>query len=439
MSELKGWRGVSMPWYGELPERWESVKLRQVLQERKEKNTGIKCSNILSVIRNRGVILYADKGNVGNKHSEDIERYNVVHINDIVMNSMNVIIGSVGRSDYYGVLSPVYYVLRVMDTERNNVRYLDYIFQMTMLQRDLTKLGNGILAHRMRIPIDKLKNIELPLPPRDEQDQIVCYLDWKVSQINMLINAKRRQIALLQEQKRALISLQLRGEPVWLKRLISFPFQYGANDSGVDFSPELPRYVRITDISQDGKLKNEGAKSLSREVAEPYILSDGDILFARSGATVGKSFLYKSEYGLCAFAGYLIRAKTDTTRLLPEYLMYVTNSSDYEQWKNSVFILATIQNISAERYGQLPVPIPSLAEQQTIVEYLDQQCSRIDKIISKLNDELALFAEYRTRLISDVVTGKLDVRGVVVPEYEALEDAADNITEDEKPHETEEE
>jgi type I restriction enzyme S subunit len=221
----------------------------------------------------------------------------------------------------------------------------------------------------------------------------------------------------------------LAGEYVWLKRLLTSQFQYGANDSGVEYSPILPRYVRITDISNGGRLKKEGARSLSEDVANPYILSDGDVLFARSGATAGKSFLYIAEYGLCAFAGYLIRARVDKTRVLPEYLMYVTNSSDYEQWKNSVFIQATIQNISAERYGQLPVPVPTIAEQQTIVIWLDKYCGCIDKITDNLNNEITLLNEYRSRLVSDVVTGKLDVRGMLVPEYDKVEDAIESENE----------
>jgi len=310
--------------------------------------------------------------------------------------------------------------------------YYNYIFRLPTFYRSLIGIGKGILFHetesgslntiRLRIAMTNLNNEDLPLPPRDEQDQVVRYLDWKVSGINRLINAKRRQIALLQEQKRAVVNSQLYGERVWLKRLITSPFQYGANDSGMDFSPDLPRYVRITDISNDGNLKEEGKKSLNNITTQPYILSDGDILFARSGATSGKTFLYKKEYGLCAFAGYLIRAKLDTNKILPGYLMYVTDSSDYEEWKNSIFIQSTIQNISAERYSQLPIPLPSLDEQNIIISLLNKQCERINRVISKLNTEIALFTEYRTRLVSDVVTGKLDVRGVVVPEFEAVED-----------------
>ncbi len=111
-----------------------------------------------------GVIPYEEKGNVGNKKSEDITRYKIVRPNDIVVNCMNVIIGSVGLSRYTGCLSPVYYVLR-RRSEQNDPRYLNLVFQTKPFQQSLVRIGNGILAHRMRIPMELLKCELLPLPP----------------------------------------------------------------------------------------------------------------------------------------------------------------------------------------------------------------------------------------------------------------------------------
>jgi hypothetical protein len=192
-----------------------------------------------------------------------------------------------------------------------------------------------------------------------------------------------------------------------LKRLLAEPLQYGANESGKEYNENLPRYVRITDITLDGQLKSEGMLSLPSEIAKSYLLKDGDLLLARSGATAGKSFLYKKEYGVCAFAGYLIKARINQDVILPEYLSYFTNSSTYEEWKNSIFIQSTIQNISAEKYNYLEIPIFPLSVQQEIVKKLDAQCAKVDKLLDKLQNEIFLFAEYKTRLISDVVTGKM--------------------------------
>jgi type I restriction enzyme S subunit len=402
---------------------WKNVPLRQLLTQTSMRDRAD--LPLLSVVREKGVILRSrDKNENHNVIPEDLSNYKIVSKGQFVINKMKAWQGSCGVSQHDGIVSPAYFVF---DLHIDNEHFFNYAIRSRDFIDKFGRISKGIRVGQWDLDLQQLKYIQFFLPPREEQDQIARYLDWKVSLINRLIAAKRRQIALLKEQKQAIISKLLCGEMVWLKRLLIKPFQYGANNSGVEFSKNLPRYIRITDITIDGKLKHNNAKSLSIEVAEPYILSDGDMLFARSGATAGKSFLFKAEYGLSAFAGYLIRARIDTKRILPKYLSYVTNSSYYEKWKNGVFIQATIQNISAERYGQLPIPLPPIDKQCEIIAYLDNKCSAIDKVTVKLNDEIALFTEYRARLISDVVTGKLDVRAVAIPKYEM---AKENITAD---------
>ena len=142
-----------------------------------------------------------------------------------------------------------------------------------------------------------------------------------------------------------------------LKHVLKEPLQYGANAVGINYNEQLPRYVRITDISTDGSLKNNNMQSLPLDVAAPYILESGDVLFARSGATVGKAYIYRECDGHCAFAGYLIRAKCKSA-LIARMLYYYTMSSSYEIWKNGIFNQATIQNIGADKYCNLPLILP---------------------------------------------------------------------------------
>lgn len=179
--------------------------------------------------------------------------------------------------------------------------------------------------------------------------------------------------------------------------------KYGANESGVEYQPDLPRYIRITDINSDGTLKDEGKLSLNEEQADGFLLKDGDILFARSGATVGKSFLYKSEYGNSAFAGYLIKASVNKI-VIPEFVNYITQSSYYDIWKDQIFTQATIQNISAEKYNQLPIVIPSKEEQQRIVHFLNKKTDAINSIIQKQKDIVIKLSEYKQSMITQVVT-----------------------------------
>ena len=161
-------------------------------------------TQVLSVLKDVGVIRYEDKGRIGNKKSDDIGRYKIVRVDDIVVNCMNVIIGSVGRSGYVGCLSPVYYVLkRRFDTD--NPRYLATVFSAKPFQLSLVRIGNGILSHRMRIPMELLKCEPIPVPPPAEQAAIVRFLEWATGRLEQAIRAKRKVIALLNEQKQAII------------------------------------------------------------------------------------------------------------------------------------------------------------------------------------------------------------------------------------------
>ena len=183
---------------------------------------------------------------------------------------------------------------------------------------------------------------------------------------------------------------------------------YGANESADEPNMEWPRYIRITDIAENGSLKDETYMSLSPDKAADYMLQKGDILFARSGATVGKTYMFNENYPAC-FAGYLIKA-TCGKDLLPEFLLKYTQSSVYENWKNSIYIQSTIQNIGADKYNQMPIPVPSLAEQQAIVSFLDSKTAMIDEAIRRIDEQIADLKAYRTALITDAVTGKIDVR-----------------------------
>ena len=158
----------------------------------------------------------------------------------------------------------------------------------------------------------------------------------------------------------------------------------------------------------NGTLKETGRLSLNEETAQNYLLDKGDILFARSGGTVGKAFIFKSEYGKSAFAGYLIRARMKKS-IVPKYIYYYTQSSIYEEWKKQTFIQSTIQNIGADRYNQLPIITQSFMEQQEIAEYLDKKCAEIDSLITKKEQFLTELDTYKKSLIYEYVTGKKEV------------------------------
>jgi restriction endonuclease S subunit len=185
---------------------------------------------------------------------------------------------------------------------------------------------------------------------------------------------------------------------------------YGANAAAEFDNPDWPRYLRITDFNNDGSLRADTFRSLPPHVAKDYPVEDGDILFARSGATVGKAFLVRTEIEKACYAGYLIRARPNADVVLPTFLFAFTQSTAFACWKDAIFNRATIQNIGADKYANLIVPIPPIAEQQAILDFIEKDIAPLRTAIARTEREIALMQEYRTRLTADLVTGKLDVR-----------------------------
>jgi restriction endonuclease S subunit len=189
-----------------------------------------------------------------------------------------------------------------------------------------------------------------------------------------------------------------------LKFLSSKPFQYGANEAALEDDKSQPRFVRITDVDKNGNLKDDTFKSLDEKTARNFLLEDGDILFARSGATVGKTFQYKNSWGKCCFAGYLIKFSPNIKKVSSNFIKYFISSTAYESWKNSIFIQATIQNISAEKYKNFTIVLPSTIEQTAIADYLDEKTALLDSTITAKKKQIKLLKERRIALINKAVT-----------------------------------
>lgn len=194
-----------LDWLGEFPAHWDVKRLGSLLEERNEMNADRKIQQVLSLVRKRGVMRYEDKGRIGNKRSDDVARYKVVREGDIVLNSMNVIIGSVGQSAYTGCLSPVYYVLKPRSDEHHNA-YFNALFQVERFHSSLVRFGKGILAHRMRIPMIDLKTVMLPVPPPDEQLAIADRVVKATAELRAAKAGIEAEIALLKEYRTCLIS-----------------------------------------------------------------------------------------------------------------------------------------------------------------------------------------------------------------------------------------
>ena len=442
---MRKMKDSGIEWIGEIPEDWEVLPFRHVLQERNERNNPVVSEERLSLSIERGVTLYADKTTNLDRFKDDFTQYKLAYIGDLVMNSMNMIVGATGVSKWFGCVSPVYYTFYDNDIEHTTAKFCEYIFRSKTMLRVLHSFGKGIYSIdrgddkintcRLKVAKSDLKNIKIPIPQISEQKLIIQFLDIKCSEIDFVISKTRETIEEYKKLKQSIITevvtgkvkiengkvkesemLELKGDNLpngwrWmkLKFLIDKNLQYGANDSGIEYNPILPRYVRITDIDSNGKLKNDEMLSLSEENSKDYFLEEGDILFARSGASVGKTFIYKAEYGRCCFAGYLIRAKLNKKIINPQFFFYYTLSSKYDIWKNGIFIQSTIQNIGADKYSNLEVPVPPLNSQLSLITFLDKKCSEIDKLITKKEQLVVELESYKKSLIYEVVTGKRSV------------------------------
>jgi restriction endonuclease S subunit len=306
-----------------------------------------------------------------------------------------------------------------------------YFYYWLATQADrLQVLGRG--STFMELSTDELKALQIPEPPPQQQRAIADYLDRETARIDALIVAKERVLALLAEKRRALITravtrgldphapLRDSGIP-WLgeipahwvvarlKYLATEPLAYGANEAAELDNSSFPRFVRITDIGDDGQLREDTFRSLAPDTAAPYLLRSGDVLFARSGATVGKVFLYKPSWGPACFAGYLIRLRCDVSKLGPEFLYAYAQSEPYWGQLREGTIQATIQNFSAEKYGELSLALPPVEEQRVIVEHITRQSAKLDALRAATERTIALLKERRSALIAAAVTGQIDV------------------------------
>ena len=415
MKRYDEYKDSGVEWIGEVPRHWEVVRTRYLCNL---------CTG------NKDTINRVDDGKFPfYVRSPKVERINTYSFDGeaILMAGYGVGAGKVfhyanGKFDYHQRVYNFHNFKKVIGKFfyyyiTNNFRYI------------IEEGGAKNTVDSVRLYM--IQNFLITVPPKEEQREIVFYLDKKCSEIDNVISAQQKRIALLQELKQSVIThavtkglnpnvemkdsgvewigkIPASWDVVHLKRILRERMQYGANEPAESDDTTYPRYIRITDITANGELRPETFKSLEPSKAKDYLLDKGDVLFARSGATVGKTFLFNADIKAC-YAGYLIKASCDKRRMLPEYLYYYTQSGAYECWKNSVFIQSTIQNIGADKYQMMYILVPSKDEQKQIVEYTMRKSQIFDAAISKAQHQVELLQEYKQSLITEVVTGKRKV------------------------------
>lgn len=416
------YKDSGIAWIGEIPEHWKVKRLKNICSQTniKENSKG----NPLPYIGLENI--ESGSGKYIDTTSEVDGIANRFCKNNVLFGKLRPYLSKVYIAESDGICSTEFIVY---DTKENDCHF---IHKLLLSQSFIDVVNSSTYGAKMpRANSEFINNIYTQIPPIQEQQHISTYLDQKCGEIDELITLQEEMITKLQSYKQSVITeavtkglnknVPLKDSGIewigeipehWIctvfKKFLSEPMQYGANEPAEECNYNDPRYIRITDIKDDGTLRDHTFKSLPLEKAKEYMLTKGDLLFARSGATVGKTFLYKEDYAAC-FAGYLIKARCNKNELLPNFIFYYTLSNAYQNWKNSIFIQSTIQNIGADKYSVMPIIVPPLSEQQSIANYLDQKCSEIDELISIKQQKIEKLKDYKKSLIFECVTGKRKV------------------------------
>lgn len=454
------YKSVNQKWVKQIPVHWDFKRVKLVFGLRKETNNPIITDNILSLTAKQGVIPYAEKkGTGGNKPKADLTKYNICRTGDLLVNNMNVVSGAAGVSRYTGAVSPVYYPLVVRHND--NVWYYHYIFRLLTFQRSLIGLGKGILMHendngtltsvRMRISMDYLGNVLLPVPPRAEQDQIVRFLDWKVSEINKLIGIRRKEIQELEELKAEIINsaiLQGIDSNVVMKKtdvyyLPKIPTTWKVIKIkrickvGASISNQLKKhtdqdkvvFLPMENISENGKIDCSIKQPIAKVKTGFSSFAKNDVIVAKitpcfengKGACLDE---LESDIGYGTTELFNLRAGND---VLPKYLYYITMTKIFRSLgEGQMTGSAGQKRVPADFIRNFVIGLPSIAIQYKIIDYICLKTSQINRLICTKHKQLEFLKELCSTIISDVVTGKIDVRNIPVPAYEHLDDMGDD-------------
>lgn len=421
-------------WIGAIPDSWQLDRLQWHLDEIKESNNPVKTQQVLSLTNKLGVIPYEEKGEQGNKSKENIDEYKLAYPDTIVANSMNILIGSVGKCNYFGCVSPVYYVFKPKNGE--NIDFLNYVFQLAQFQKELRKYANGILEIRLRVSSNDILKRQIAFPSAEGQQRIVSFLDEKLTWIDRLIEIENQQIEKLKEYKQAVIT-----EAVTKGLDKSAPMK----DSGVEWIGEIPENWEVcrvknigftqNGISKSGELFGNGYPFISYgDVYKHWVLpqtgsgliestekdrkifsvNKGDIFFTRTSETieeVGFSSVCFETITNATFAGFLIRLRPyqPDSIIKSNYAKYYFRANLLRKYLVREMNIVTRASLSQELLGAMSVVLPPPNTQIEISLHLDSQCKKIDSLISIKQKKIDMLNEYKKSLIYEYVTGKKEV------------------------------
>lgn len=419
MREMKD-SGVE--WIGEIPCDWKLERSQWHLEEVNISNNPIQTNNVLSLTNKLGVVPYEEKGNQGNKSKENVYEYKLAYPNTIVANSMNILIGSVGLCDYFGCVSPVYYVFRAK--KYNNIKFLNYVFQTVGFQRELRKYANGILEIRLRVSSSDILKRFIPFPSEIEQQRIAEFLDRACGKIDGLKADIQAQIDTLEQYKRSVIT-----KAVTHGLNPSAPMK----DSGAGWMPLIPLHWKADKLKfhlRQRGIKNQIDKQVlslyreygivpkdsrddnhnvtSEDVSDYRYVRVGDFVVNKMKAWQGSVAVSNYE-GIVSPAYFVYEFSDDLIN--KRYFHYLMRNKTYatEFRRLSGGIREGQWDLPSEALNNTIILLPPLDEQQEIADYLDNKCAEIEQIIADKKSQIETLDGYKKSLIYEYVTGKKEV------------------------------
>ena len=433
------------PFLEEIPFHWKETYLSHAYSL--SSDTGHTEEQLLSVFLDKGVVSYSstDQKQV-HKPSEDMSKYQLVNPGDFVINNQQAWRGSVGISRYKGIVSQAYYIWR--PREDNNPYYMNYLFRDHYIIDQFVLASKGVGSIQRQVYVPYMKRIILSIPPREEQNQIVRYLDWQVSKINKLIHGYQRQIKLMEERRQTVIDRAVTKGVRQGRQMHSIQANW-MGDIPADW--KMIPSKRLFLESKERKHPDDKPATASQKygiiLQEDYMKSENKrIVIATQGLDDWKhvepdnfvislrSFqggIERSEIFGCVTWHYIVLLPQKY--VVPRYFKWLLKSKSYiKALQGTSEFIRDGQDLRYSNFVKVDLPLIPASEQEEIADYIEQETAKIDRAIPVLEKEIELLKEYRTRLISDVVTGQMDVRNVEVPEYTPEEDIAEEAPEEQE-------
>lgn len=432
MREMKN-SGVE--WLGKIPNHWRIRRIKNLFELRNEKNyEALEDVNLISLYTDKGVVQHSDLTETTGNKAVTADGYKIVKEDDIVVNIILCWMGAVGRSAYNGVTSPAYDVYKPLhDT---NSKYYHYLFRTSQFNGECYRYGRGIMLMRWRTYSTEFRAISVPLPPKDEQERIVEFLDKKLDDVDRLIGNVQTQIEKLKAYKQSLIT------EVVTKGLDS---TVPMKNSGVEWIGEIPEKWSVVPLKSKfsfGKglpitkddLVEEGIpvisygqihakwntgvtthENLLRYVNESYLESNSSALVKKGDLIMADTSEDRDGCGNCAyididetvFAGYHTIILNALNPENNKYFAYLFLTDNWRSQIRKAVSGVKLFSISRRILGCVSVLVPNNAE--NIVNYLDAKCAYIDRLIAIKQAKIEKLEQYKRSLIYEYVTGKKEV------------------------------